>query len=71
MAAIQEIAMGRLRIPKNAGEFKIGVASAGNYIVWNNKSGKNKVLIPCRDKKQAESIWKQLNEKDHDGEIWF
>jgi hypothetical protein len=64
--------MARIRIPKNAGaEFEIIVAMAGNYAVWNHKTGKNKLLIPCRDKEQAEEILRVLKEKDHNGEIWL
>ena len=63
--------MSRIQIPENAGsEFHILIARAGNYAVSNNKTGKNKVFIPCRDREQAEGLLRKLNEKDHDGEIW-
>lgn len=63
--------MSRIRIPKNAGsEFQILVARAGNYAVTNNKTGKNKLFVPCRDREQAEEILRKLKEKDHQGEIW-
>jgi hypothetical protein len=63
--------MSRIRIPENAGaDFEILIARAGNYAVSNNKTGKNKVFIPCRDREQAEDLLRKLKEKDHDGEIW-
>lgn len=63
--------MARIQIPKNAGtDFHILIARAGNYAVWNNKNGKNKIFIACRDREQAEEVLRKLKEKDHDGEIW-
>jgi hypothetical protein len=63
--------MTRIRIPKNAGEFRIIVARAGNYAVCNDKTGKNKMIIHCRDHEQAENILKRLQEKDYDEDIWL
>ena len=63
--------MARIQIPENAGtDFHILIARAGNYAVWNNKTGKHKVFIACRDREQAEEILRKLKEKEHDGEIW-
>jgi len=62
--------MSRHRIPKSPGKCKVIITMAGTYAVFNNKTGKNKVLIPCRDKEQAEEIARKINDKDHDGEIW-
>jgi len=63
--------MTRIRIPENAGrDFQIVVARAGNYAITNNKTGKNKVFIPCRDKAHAEEILKKLEEGNYEGEIW-
>ena len=55
--------MPRIRVPKNAGHFSIDIAYAGNYIVTNDKSGGNSIIIPCRDQEQAEELCKKLNEK--------
>jgi hypothetical protein len=63
--------MPRIKIPKNSGHFSIGIAYAGNYIVTNDKSGGNSIVIPCRDKEQAEELCKKLNAKEHNGEIWY
>ncbi len=61
--------MARHLIPDNPGQFRIKVASAGNYMVINDKTGKNQVIIPCRNKSQAEDIRDKLNKNDHNGEI--
>ena len=62
--------MPRIRVPKDLGECEIITARAGNYAVWNRKSGKNKFFVACRDIKQAEEVLRKINEKDHDGELW-
>lgn len=62
--------MARIKIPKNLGEVRIIIARAGNYAVCNDKTGKNQLIIACRDKAQAEEILRRLKEKDHDGELW-
>lgn len=63
--------MARIQVPENAGsEFHILKARAGNYAVSNNKTGKSKLLIPCKDREQAEEVLRKLKEKDHDGELW-
>ena len=61
----------RIYIPKHAGEFSIFVARAGNYAVRNDKTGKNQLIIPCRDREHAEEILRRLKEKDYDGELWI
>jgi hypothetical protein len=63
--------MARIQIPENSGEFSIFIASAGNYAVRNDRTGKNQLIIACRDKEQAEEILRRLKEKDHDGELWI
>lgn len=62
--------MAKIRLPADPGRFKIAKASAGSYMVRNDRTGKNEVIIPCRDRDQAEDICKRLNEGDHSGEIW-
>jgi hypothetical protein len=62
--------MPRHRIPKNPGECEVITTKAGAYAVSNKKTGKNKVLIPCRDQEQAQDIARKIDAKDHDGEIW-
>jgi hypothetical protein len=44
---------------------------ANTYAVFNNKKGKNKLIIPCRDRAQAEDICKKLNNRDCKDEIWI
>jgi len=62
--------MPRITIPKKAGQFKI-VATGKGCAVANGKIGRSStILIPCKRYEQAAKICKQLNEKDHDGEIW-
>ena len=62
--------MPRVTIPKNPGTFRVATARAGNYIVLNNKTGKNQVIIPCRSKTQADELRDRLNTGKHDGQIW-
>lgn len=63
--------MAKIQIPKNLGDCEIIIAKAGNYAIWNRKTGKNKLMIPCKSKEQAESLLKKIQEKDHNGEIWL
>jgi hypothetical protein len=63
--------MPRIRIPKIPGEFKVIITMANTYAVFNNKKGKNKLIIPCRDRAQAEEICKKLNNRDCKDEIWI
>ena len=62
--------MPQYRIPKSPGRFRIVKARAGNWIVLNDKTGGGKIVIPCRDREQAERLCERLNTKNHDGEIW-
>ena len=62
--------MPKYTIPKNQGVFRVQTAMAGNYIVINNKTGKNQIIIQCRSKDHANDICNRLNRKDHNGEIW-
>jgi hypothetical protein len=62
--------MPRHRIPKDAGTFEVIRARAGNWAVWNNRRGKNRVWIVCRDKPHAEEVRDRLNAQDRPDEIW-
>jgi hypothetical protein len=62
--------MPKKTIPKNAGRFRVSIAKAGNYIVLNDRTGKNKVIIPCRDREQAEELCLRLNAGEHNGEVF-
>jgi len=62
--------MPKYTIPKNPGTFSVKTARAGNYIVINSKTGKNQMIIPCRDKSQALEIRDRLNDGDHNGQLW-
>ena len=61
--------MARHLIPDHPGQFRVKIARAGNYIVLNDKTGKNQVIIPCCNKSHAEKICARLNRGDHKGEI--
>jgi hypothetical protein len=56
-------------LPKNPGRFRVSTAKAGNYIVLNDRTGKNQVIIPCRNREQAEEMCRRLNAGEHNGEI--
>jgi len=62
--------MPRIRIPKDIGECEIIIARAGNYAIWNRKSGKSKFMLPCKSLTHAEELLRKIQEKDHDGELW-
>ncbi|HTU91158.1 MAG TPA: hypothetical protein VMF69_13855 [Gemmataceae bacterium] len=62
--------MPKKTIPANAGRFRVSIAKAGNYIVLNDRTGKNQVIIPCRDRDQAEELCRQLNAGEHNGEVF-
>jgi len=62
--------MPRQTIPKNAGLFRVSTSKSGNYIVLNNMTGKNQVIIPCRDREQAEELCRRLNAGEHNGEVF-
>ncbi len=62
--------MARISIPNDLGECEIIIARAGNYAVWNRKTGKNKFWVVCRDRAHAEEVLRKLKERDHDGELW-
>ena len=47
------------------------MALAGNYAVINDRTGRNKVMIPCREKQQAEELCERLNGKDRPSEVWM
>lgn len=61
--------MAKKTIPENAGQFRVSTAKAGNYIVLNDRTGRNQVIIPCRDREQAEELCRRLNSGEHNGEI--
>ncbi len=62
--------MPRVTLPKNTGTFRVATARAGNFIVINNKTGKNKVIVPCRDMAEANQLCDRLNSGKHPGQIW-
>jgi len=65
--------MARIRIPKNAGQFKIEFSMVQTYIVTNGKSGGNRIIIPCKSKEQAENVCEKLNGLDSNSEheVWL
>jgi len=62
--------MPRYQIPKAAGQFKIHESRSGSPMVWNNKTGRGKVLIPCRDYKQAREVLDKVSAMSNGGELW-
>jgi hypothetical protein len=63
--------MARIRVPKNAGQFKVSLSMIQTYIVTNGKSGGSRIIIPCKSKEQAERLCEKLNSKDCPEEIWI
>lgn len=41
------------------------------WTVWNGKQGQHEFVIILNDRKQAEEVARQINSKEHDGEITF
>ncbi len=62
--------MSRYQIPKHAGPFFVITIKAGTPAVWNKKTGKHKVLIPCKDDRQANELLQKLVKLKDGGEIW-
>ena len=56
-------------IPANAGQFRVETARAGNLIVINDRTGKNRVIIPVRSQAQADELCVRLNAGDHNGQV--
>jgi hypothetical protein len=67
----RELILPRYQIPKSAGQFEILTSRSGTPLVWNRKSGKGKVSIPCRDLKQAKEVIEKLKDLKNGGELWF
>jgi hypothetical protein len=65
--------MARIRIPKNAGRFEVSLSMVQTYIVTNGKSGGSRIIIPCKNREQAERLCKKLNGLDpkQEHEIWL
>ncbi len=62
--------MAKVTIPKNAGQFQVGQSPlAGNYLITNDRTGKNEVTIPCISRAQAEELCRRLNAGEHNGEV--
>jgi hypothetical protein len=62
--------MPKFQIPKSPGEFHVVEAKSGNPLITNNKSGKGKVLIPCRDWQHADEVMDKLKDFNKGGELW-
>jgi hypothetical protein len=62
--------MPRYTIPAHPGRFSFGQHYSGkHYLVTNDKSGKNEVIIPVRTKSEAEELCRRLNAGEHDGVV--
>ncbi len=62
--------MPKYQIPKSAGQFKILESKAGSPMVWNNKKGRGKVMIPCRDYDHAKQVLEKVTLMKNGGELW-
>lgn len=56
-------------IPPGAGPYRIITTMAGSRAVTNDRTGKRKVWIPCRDAAHAEEILRKLEQNDHNGVV--
>ncbi len=61
--------MATYTLPSKPGKFRVHLTPAGNYIVINDKTGKNQVIIPCRDEAHAREVCDLLNSGDHPGQV--
>jgi hypothetical protein len=61
--------MGTYHIPEKAGPYCVAPSRSGGYIVQNDRTGKNRVLIPCSDLGLAQELCRRLNEGDHNGTV--
>jgi len=62
--------MPRYQIPRAAGEFEIFESKAGSPMVWNRKTGRGKILIPCRDEAHAQEVLEKVSTMKNGGELW-
>jgi hypothetical protein len=61
--------MATYQIPKECGTCRVITARAGNPLVTNDRTGKNKVLIPCTSHEQAQGICDLINRGEHNGTV--
>lgn len=61
--------MATYTLPGNPGFFRVIIGMTGNYIVTNDRTGKNQVLIPCASRREADELCERLNRGDHNGAI--
>ena len=61
--------MATYQIPKNVGTCRVIKSYAQTPLVTNDKTGKSKLLIPCRSWGQAHEICDRINTGDHNGTI--
>ena len=62
--------MPKYQIPKSPGEFRVISSRVNTPLITNDKTGKGKVLIPCRDWDHADIILEKLKEYKMGGELW-
>ncbi|QOV88102.1 hypothetical protein [Humisphaera borealis] len=63
--------MAKVTIPPNIGKVKVAMTLGNKWTVWNGKQGQHEFVIILNDRKQAEEVARQINSKEHDGEITF
>ncbi|MEM8710766.1 MAG: hypothetical protein AAGG01_07415 [Planctomycetota bacterium] len=61
--------MSTYQIPRNVGTCRVIKSYAGTPLVTNDKSGKSKLVIPCRSWEQAQELCDRINRGDHNGTV--
>lgn len=61
--------MATYTLPSKPGHFRVIIGMIGNYIVTNDRTGKNQVLIPCESQREATELCDRLNRGDHNGSV--
>jgi hypothetical protein len=62
--------MARIQIPDNPGQFRVIKSYAGTPLIINDKTGKKRITIPCKTRKQADELCERLNSGNHDGQVY-
>jgi hypothetical protein len=60
----------RFTIPTHPGKFSFGLHhTRRHYLVMNDKTGKNQVIIPVANRDAAEELCRRLNAGEHSGAV--
>lgn len=58
----------KVSVPQNSGKVRVAMGLGNKFTVWNGKQGQYEFTIVCRNRKQAETLAKLINEKKQSGE---